>query len=139
MGPAVGGGTRVEVNYTWDLVDGDRETAEAEFVAQVGVALDQQGIVHETRTDAFMQHRSSDGLGVSQFAVRTAGADVRSPAIVTIPALDRAEFERKIAFLRDLGTDDRLGHGPGLDGLTVHIQGPAADSLDTQQPPFTRE
>ncbi len=116
----------------------DRAAAESELLAKVRDGLDRREIVHRTFLDSFSRYRTTDDIGISHFAVRAADGPAAASPLVTVPAFDRAEFERKLAFLRELRTDDRLGRGPGgVVGLRIEVSGPAADAPDTQSPPFT--
>ncbi|GAB6855983.1 hypothetical protein JCM13591A_00880 [Microbacterium xylanilyticum] len=136
VGPTAGD-RDVQIMVVWDLVGDDRAAAESELLAKVRDGLDRREIVHRTFLDSFSRYRTTDDIGISHFAVRAADGPAAASPLVTVPAFDRAEFERKLAFLRELRTDDRLGRGPGVVGLRIEVSGPAADAPDTQSPPFT--
>lgn len=126
----------VQVSMVWDLVGGDPDAAESELLAKVSDSLDRRRVLHRTFVDSFSRYRTTDDIGVSHFAVHAADGPAAAWPLVTLPAFDRAEFERKLTFLREMRTDDRLGRGPGLVGLRIEVSGPAADAADTQSPPF---
>lgn len=126
------------IRFPFDLPDGDRAMVEADMALQVSNALLDNGVVPANMApDVFEGMREETA---SRFIVRLAGAPrFEENNLVNIPAKNRAGFEEKLELLRSIGTDKRLGPGPGLDGLNVYVRGIAANDPDVQHEPFIPE